>query len=80
MKVTYRDPDIYEQFDQAIKQAKHDNKCIKSLVISLTEFEEFIRLGSDPDHLFAGYTMKNGYEGNEYFYRDIPVVVENNSK
>lgn len=80
MKVTYRELDIYEQFEQARQQARSEGRRIGSFVIGLTEFEEFIRLGSDPDHLFAGYTMKNGYEGNEYFYKDIPVVLENNSK
>lgn len=80
MKIVYKDLDIYEQFDAAIKQAKQEGKRIKQFVIAQDEFEEFIRLGNDPDHLFAGYTTKlnpTSYS-KEYLYKEIQVVTYSN--
>ena len=73
MKIVYGTFNIYEQFDQAISQAKADNKRIKEFVVTRSEFEEFIELGNDPDQIFAGYTTKMNpasYE-KEYLYKNI---------
>ena len=78
MKIVYGTFNIYEQFNNAIKQAKADNKRIKEFVVTRSEFEEFIELGNDPDNLFAGYTTKMNsatYE-KEYLYKNIRVVTE----
>ena len=80
MKVKYREPDIYEQFELARGQAREQGKHIDSFVVTVDEFAEFIDLAADIDSksLFAGYSVLTKPDGTkEYFYKDIPVIVEN---
>lgn len=82
MKVVYRQPDIYEQFELARQQAKETGQYIKQFVITVEEFEEFVSIAADIDSksLFAGYSVLTKSDGTkEYFYKDIPVVVDKNS-
>lgn len=79
MKVHYRELDIYEQFEQAIADAKSKGRKIGMFVVTVDEFAEFIDLAADIDSLsfFAGYSVLTKPDGTkEYFYKDIPVVVE----
>lgn len=79
MKVTYREPNIYEQFEIARAEAKAKGRKIASFVITLEEFAEFIDIAADIDSksLFAGYSVLVKPDGvKEYYYKDIPVIVE----
>ena len=83
MKVIYRQPDIYEQFELARSEARVTGQYIKQFVITVEEFEEFVSMAADIDSksLFAGYSVLVKTDGTkEYFYKDIPVVVNNSVK
>ena len=51
MRVTYKEPDIYQQFEQARQDAKNAGLQIDSFVITVDEFAEFIDLAADIDSL-----------------------------
>ena len=79
MKVIYRQPDIYEQFELAREQARSEGLRIESFEITLDEFAEFIDMAADIDSksLFAGYSVRTNPDGTkDYFYKDIPIIVE----
>lgn len=79
MKVIYREPDIYEQFELARNEAQETGQCIDHFLITLAEFEEFVSMAADIDSrsLFAGYSALKLADGTtQYWYKNIPVIVE----
>lgn len=78
MKVVYREPDIYEQFELARAEARKTGQIIDYFRISVEEFEEFVSMAADIDSksLFAGYTSLKRPDGTvQYWYKNIPIMV-----
>lgn len=83
MEVVFKAPDIYERFEIARSTAKEMNQYIEKFIVTVEEFAEFIDMAADIDSksLFAGYSVLAKSDGTkEYFYKDIPVIVDHSVK
>lgn len=59
MKINYKEPTIIDKLEEAIQQARSDNKTIETIELNDAELKEFCEIGGYAFSKQCGYTYKH---------------------